>query len=66
MDEAFKQSAKLVHQGPSIFRDDVTKNKISRHLMDINDTITEEDIRNINIHMPAEYSVELSSFRKSR
>ena len=27
-----------------------TKNKIDRHLRDINDTISEEDINNISIH----------------
>lgn len=29
-------------------QDDVTKNKIDKHLSDINDTISEQDIRNIN------------------
>ena len=31
-------------------KDEVTYNKIQRHLTDINDTITEEDIRNIKIY----------------
>ena len=30
-------------------KDEVTYNKIRRHLTDINDTITEDDIRNIKI-----------------
>ncbi len=30
------------------FRDELTKQKIHRHLNDINDVITEEDIRNID------------------
>lgn len=30
------------------FQDKKTKQKIDKHLSDINDTITEEDIRNIN------------------
>ncbi len=32
------------------FIDEVTYNKIHRHLTDINDTITEEDIRNVKIY----------------
>jgi hypothetical protein len=32
--------------------DTVTYNKIQRHLIDINDTITEEDIRNIKLFVP--------------
>ncbi len=34
---------------PRHFRDEVTYNKIQRHLIDINDSITDEDIRNIKI-----------------
>ncbi|MBC7866729.1 MAG: hypothetical protein H7X88_04265 [Gloeobacteraceae cyanobacterium ES-bin-316] len=33
---------------PQPFTDVVTKDKIQRHLNDINDVITEEDIRNID------------------
>ena len=33
---------------PSSYSDEVTKQKIQRHLTDINDIITEEDIRNID------------------
>ena len=29
-------------------QDEVTKNKIDKHLSDINDTISEQDIKNIN------------------
>ncbi len=32
-----------------IFNDAATRSKISRHLTDINDTITEDDIRNIKV-----------------
>ena len=32
-----------------IYRDEATHEKIHRHLTDINDTITDEDIRNIRI-----------------
>ena len=33
------------HQAPS---DEVTRNKIDKHLSDINDKISEQDIKNIN------------------
>lgn len=32
----------------TVFTDELTKQKIHRHLNDINDVITEEDIRNID------------------
>ena len=32
------------------YKDEVTYNKVRRHLEDINDTISEDDIRNIQIH----------------
>lgn len=32
------------------YKDEATYNKIRRHLVDINDTISEDDIRNIKIH----------------
>lgn len=34
------------HDGPP--QDEVTKNKIDKHLSDINSTISEQDIKNIN------------------
>ena len=34
------------HDGPP--QDEATRNKIDKHLSDINDTISEEDIKNIN------------------
>ena len=37
----------------ALFYDKVTKNKIDRHLTDINDRITEEDIRNIDTNITA-------------
>ena len=33
--------------------DEVTKNKIDKHLSDINDTISEQDIKNIKTNIPA-------------
>jgi hypothetical protein len=36
------------------YQDKKTKQKISKHLNDINDTITEEDIRNINTNVTRE------------
>ena len=32
---------------PASFTDEITKNKIRKHLTDINDVISEDDIRNI-------------------
>lgn len=36
----------------SLFNDTATKTKINRHLNDINDVISEEDIRNIKVTFP--------------
>ena len=38
----------LAYRVPPAFTDHLTKEKIHRHLNDINDVITEEDIRNID------------------
>jgi hypothetical protein len=42
------QTAVSAYYKQQIFLDTNTKNKIQRHLTDINDVITEEDIRNID------------------
>ncbi len=44
------------------FKDEATYNKIQRHLTDINDTITEEDIRNVKIYS---YNSEINPSNKS-
>lgn len=44
-----------------IFNDSATRSKISRHLTDINDTITEDDIRNIKVDIPESFQVLTSS-----
>ena len=50
MESNFKSSKTEFGYKPlDIFNDSVTKSKIYRHLIDINDTITEEDIRNIKV-----------------
>lgn len=36
---------------PVLFSDEITKNKIRKHLTDINDVISEDDIRNIQTDM---------------
>lgn len=36
----------------NIFNDAATKSKIRKHLLDINDVITEDDIRNIRVSLP--------------
>ncbi len=41
------QLTDLNSNDPKEFFDEVTQNKIDRHLHDINDTISEEDIKNI-------------------
>ncbi len=57
--KAIAESLKEPHQSLSqyyrsaLFFDEVTKNKIDRHLTDINDRITEEDIRNIDTNITA-------------
>ena len=38
----------LATEIPSAYLDEATKQKIQRHLNDINDVITEDDIRNID------------------
>ena len=42
----------LLHRHEDVFNDNVTKNKIFRHLNDINDVISEDDIRNIKVSIP--------------
>jgi hypothetical protein len=46
----------------SLYFDEATKNKIQRHLTDINDRISEEDIRNIdtNITSASHRTIRLS------
>jgi hypothetical protein len=39
------------YQAASLYYDEATKSKIQRHLTDINDRITEEDIRNIDTNI---------------
>ena len=43
----------IQHQDSSLFFDKATKSKIQRHLTDINDHITEDDIRNIDTNITA-------------
>lgn len=42
-----KSETKFITKPHRIFFDEVTKKKIERHLSDINDTISDEDIRNV-------------------
>ena len=50
MESNFKISRnEHIYKPLDIFDDRATKNKIYRHLVDINDTISEEDIRNIKV-----------------
>ncbi len=43
---------------PRILPDEVTYNKIQRHLNDINDTITDDDLRNIKTDLAPYYSID--------
>ena len=46
MDNEIQKATSSDHDQPP--QDEVTRNKIDKHLSDINDTISEEDIKNIN------------------
>lgn len=41
----------IPNQAAEIFLDDATQERIHKHLSDINDVITEEDIRNVKTDM---------------
>lgn len=43
------------------FVDQVTKSKINKHLLDINDTISEEDIRNIKVGVPDIPAIQINT-----
>ena len=45
------------------YKDEVTYNKVRRHLIDINDTISEDDIRNIKIHELVHDAVTLAKHK---
>lgn len=47
----FDQTGTIAILPQQSHRDEVTHRKIHRHLTDINDRITEEDIRNIEINI---------------
>ena len=42
----------FIYKNVNIIHDDATKNKIRRHLLDINDVISEEDIRSVLVTFP--------------
>ena len=53
MESNFKISKnEHIYKPLDIFNDKVTKSKIYRHLVDINDIISEDDIRNIRVAIP--------------
>lgn len=53
MENNLKISKQGIHYRPAdVFNDRETKNKIDRHLLDINDVISEDDIRNIKVSFP--------------
>jgi hypothetical protein len=48
-DQENPQEEKNEGEKPYAFSDETTKNKIKRHLKDINDVISENDIKNVKI-----------------
>ena len=55
----------FMHKPGDIFNDNVTKNKIYRHLNDINDVISEDDIRNIKVAIPGSENILFRSVGKA-
>ena len=54
-----------MHKPGDIFNDNVTKSKIYRHLNDINDVISEDDIRNIKVSIPDSENILFRTTAKS-
>ena len=53
MESNFKSNkTEFIYRPADVFNDNVTKSKIYRHLNDINDVISEDDIRNIKVTIP--------------
>lgn len=64
MDDKSKKSHTDDHnQLPS---DEVTRNKIDKHLSDIDDTISEEDLKNINTVTGTENKADVESSKKEK
>ena len=49
-----------------IFNDKVTKSKIDKHLLDINDIISEDDIRNIRVAIPDHTNTHFTNEENNR
>ena len=65
MESNLKSSkAAFVYRHADVFNDNVTKSKISRHLSDINDVISEDDIRNIKVSISGAENILLTTDRK--
>jgi len=61
MESNLKSSANnSIYKPVDVFNDNVTKSKIYRHLNDINDVISEDDIRNIKVSIPG---TEITPFK---
>ena len=55
----------FLHRPADVFNDAITKSKIYRHLNDINDVISEDDIRNIKVVIPGSENILFRSAGKS-
>ena len=67
MESNFKSSkTEFMHRPIDVFNDNATKSKIYRHLNDINDVISEDDIRNIKVSIPGSENILFRSAVKSQ
>ncbi|CAN5830130.1 hypothetical protein BH11BAC4_BH11BAC4_26910 [soil metagenome] len=67
MESNLKSSkTEFLYRPIDVFHDNVTKSKIYRHLNDINDVISEEDIRNIKVSIPGSEIIPFGNKDKSR
>jgi len=66
MENNFKtRNTDFVYRPADVFNDKATKSKIYRHLNDINDVISEEDIRNIKVSIPGSDNILFTRDDKS-
>ena len=63
--QAKKQQPVNGNEQPYSFSDEVTKDKIKRHLTDIKDIITENDIANVKIPGKENYETSLAEKEKN-
>lgn len=59
------RKTEFTYRSADVFNDNATKSKIYRHLNDINDVISEDDIRNIKVSIPGSDHLLLTRDDKS-